>query len=73
MIAKEQEELITIYNEALALYKQRNWKDAKEAFNRALKVVPEDGPSKLYVERCNEYLKRPPEDDWDGVFVMKTK
>lgn len=73
MISKEQEELITTYNEALALYKQRKWKEAKEIFKKALKIVPEDGPSKLYLERCNEYLKRPPEDDWDGVFVMKTK
>jgi tetratricopeptide (TPR) repeat protein len=73
MITKEQEELIALYNAALVLYKQRNFKDAKEVFTKALKIVPEDGPSKLYVERCNEYLKRPPEDDWDGVFVMKTK
>ena len=73
MITKEQEELISTYNEALALYKQRKWKEAKDLFKKGLKIVPEDGPSKLYVERCNEYLKRPPEDDWDGVFVMKTK
>lgn len=73
MLTKEQEELLKLYNEALVLYKERNWEGAREIFKKALKVVPEDGPSRLYIERCNEYIKRPPGDDWDGVFVMKTK
>ncbi|MDH5654875.1 MAG: tetratricopeptide repeat protein [Spirochaetia bacterium] len=73
MITKEQEELLLLYNEALALYKKRNFVDARELFKKALKINPDDGPSKLYLERCKEYIKHPPEDDWDGVFVMKTK
>ena len=39
----------------------------------ALKVVPEDGPSKVYYERCKYYIDNPPPEDWDGVFVMTTK
>ena len=73
MIAKEQEELLNLYNEALALYKQRKFPEAKELFLKGLKIVPDDGPTKLYLERCKEYIKRPPDDNWDGVFVMKTK
>jgi len=73
MLSDAQLKLIDLYNEALGLYKQRKWTDARNAFLKALEVVPDDGPTKLYLTRCDEYLKNPPDDDWDGVFVMKTK
>lgn len=73
MITETKIKVLEKYNEALALYKSRNWKEAMAAFKEVLKIDPEDGPSKLYVGRCKEYLKNPPDDDWDGVFVMKTK
>lgn len=73
MITDAQKQVLDLYNEALGLYKNREWKEAKAKFKEALKIDPEDGPSKLYVERCNLYLKNPPGDDWDGVFIMTTK
>ena len=30
-------------------------------------------PSKIYIERCEEFLKNPPPRDWNGVWEMKTK
>lgn len=73
MITDVQKHLLEAYNEALTLYKQRKWEEARQGFLKALKILPEDGPSQLYIERCEEYIKNPPDDDWDGVFVMKTK
>jgi hypothetical protein len=33
-----------------------------------------DGPSGVYMERCEEFLRTPAAaDDWDGVYEMKTK
>jgi hypothetical protein len=61
------------YNKALTLYKARNWQKAMEAFEETLAIDPADGPTKLYITRCKEYLKSPPGDDWDGVFIMTTK
>ncbi len=61
------------YNKAMALYKKREWQAAMDVFQATLQIDPEDGPSKLYITRCKEYLKNPPGDDWDGVFVMTTK
>lgn len=72
-MTKEKHEILKIYNEAMALYKQRNWKEAMATFNRCLAIDPKDGPSKLYVERCEAHIASPPDEDWDGVFVMKTK
>jgi uncharacterized protein HemY len=73
MITKEKEELLKYYNLGLTAYKQRKWAEALKAFEMALKVEPEDGPSKLYLDRTQAFMDTPPPDDWDGVFTMTTK
>ncbi|MCB1326559.1 MAG: tetratricopeptide repeat protein [Spirochaetales bacterium] len=73
MISEKRMQLLDQYNKALALYKERKWQEALNEFKKALEIDPEDGPSGLYLERAQEYLKNPPGADWDGVFVMKTK
>ncbi|MCP4138341.1 MAG: tetratricopeptide repeat protein [bacterium] len=73
MISKEKEELLKYYNLGLSAYKQRKWDDAIKAFEMALKIDENDGPSNLYLDRANNYKESPPPDDWDGVFVMTTK
>lgn len=54
-------------------YHAKAWQAGLECFNKALDLTPTDPVSKLYVQRCQDYLAEPPTDDWDGVFVMKTK
>lgn len=66
-------EMIEQYNKGLELYKQRKFKEAITYFEKALEIIPGDGPSKLYIERCKEYIANPPADDWDGVYVFTTK
>ena len=55
------------------LYHQRKFDEAISAFTRALGTKPDDECSQLYLERCRDYLKVAPPDDWDGVYTMKTK
>ena len=38
-----------------------------------LEKNPTDELAKLYIQRCQDYIAEPPDDSWDGVFVMKTK
>jgi adenylate cyclase len=73
MMSNEKKELLKIYNKGLESYKLRHWDQAIDYFSQALKIIPDDGPSKLYLERATDCKKTPPPDDWDGVFVMKTK
>ncbi len=73
MLTKEKEEMLKYYNLGLAAYKQRKWDEAIKAFEMALKIQPDDGPSALYLERAGNFKVNPPSDDWDGVFVMTTK
>jgi adenylate cyclase len=72
-VAPEVYRLIEKFAEALLLYRQRNWAQAIEKFEDVLKIKPDDYPSKLYIERSKAFLQTPPPDDWNGVFVMKTK
>ncbi|MES0490694.1 MAG: tetratricopeptide repeat protein [Leptospirales bacterium] len=73
MLTPELEQVLEKYNEGLALYKLRKWTEARVHFQAALDAKPDDGPSKLYVERCDHFLENPPPEDWDGVFTMTTK
>ncbi len=61
------------YNRGLELYKQRKFEEAITYFQKALEVKPDDGPSALYIERCNQFIENPPDDNWDGVVTFTTK
>jgi adenylate cyclase len=67
------DKVMELFNRGLENYKQQQWKDGIEVFKKALKLNPDDGLSKLYLERCNHFVECPPGADWDCVFVMKTK
>ncbi|HIJ82580.1 MAG: adenylate/guanylate cyclase [Magnetococcales bacterium] len=66
-------DMLVHYNAGLERYKARDYKDAISHFEKALGVIPGDGPSKTYLDRCKEYLVNPPAADWDGVFVFTSK
>lgn len=65
--------ILAPYNRGIEHYFNREWDEGIRAFEQALEIDPEDGPSQLFLERCREYKINPPPDDWDGVFTMTTK
>jgi tetratricopeptide (TPR) repeat protein len=73
MVTETKKKLLNLFTEGRKNYKLMRFREALECFGKALKVDPEDGPSKVYYARCKHYLETPPTEDWDGVFVMKTK
>ncbi len=66
-------DLIEAYNQGLELFASRQWKKAHKAFEDALKIIPDDGPSKTYIVRCEDFMKKPPTQKWDGVFSLTSK
>ncbi len=64
---------IEIFDRAIFKYREKDFIGAIEFFNKTLEYLPGDSPSKVYLSRCNFYISSPPEPDWDGVFIMKTK
>ena len=45
---------------------------AAASFERALRIDPHDGPSRLFARRCAHYDVHAP-TEWDGVHVMQSK
>ncbi len=73
MITEDKQKVLDLFAEGRKQYKLMNFGAAKDYFAQALKIDSEDGPSKVYYARCKHYIDNPPPEDWDGVFVMKTK
>lgn len=73
MITEEKRKVLDLFAQGRKLYKLMNFPEAQKYFGEALKTDPNDGPSKVYYQRCQYYVENPPPEDWDGVFVFKTK
>ena len=64
---------LDLFGEGMDRYKAREWEGAKEAFEQALRLRPEDGPSRLYLDRTLALLADPPGEDWAPVTVFAVK
>ncbi len=63
-----------LYEEGLNLYLDQKWEPAVAKFTEAYKLEKyEINPSGIFIERCKMMEENPPKDNWDGVFVMKSK
>ena len=67
------EPLLARFDEAMAAYRGQKWSEAAAKFVDVLADFPEDGPSKVFLERAMEFSENAPKGEWDGVYVMKTK
>jgi adenylate cyclase len=67
------EELLDLFHKGREAYKQRDWREARRGFEAVLKRWPDDGPARVFLGRCDEFLIEEPPADWDGVYVMKHK
>ncbi|MBD3319380.1 CHASE2 domain-containing protein [Candidatus Woesearchaeota archaeon] len=65
--------VIALFEEGLELYFKQCFSRAIKKFKEVLEIREWDGPAHVFVKRCQNYLEEPPEDDWDGVFTLKTK
>lgn len=73
MITETKKQVLDYFAKGRRFYKLMQFSEGLKMFQKALELDPEDGPSKIYVERCQDYIADPPPPDWDGVYVMKTK
>ena len=64
---------IELFGLGLTAYRQRDWAAATRHFENALAQHPHDAPSRIYRDRCRHFAAHPPEEDWDGVWVLKEK
>jgi adenylate cyclase len=53
---------------ALELYREEKFAEAALRFQEILTKYPGDAPSKVFLERCQNFQVNPPPPGWDGVF-----
>ncbi|HNO64572.1 MAG TPA: GAF domain-containing protein [Thauera aminoaromatica] len=64
-------EVLAAFADGLALFRQRDWPAAERSFRHAVAANPNDGPSRIFLERCRIYSRTPPPADWDGVSTIR--
>lgn len=64
---------ISCFKDGLELYKAGKFKDALKYFNQSWEMNPNDTCSKLYVDRCKKLMEFPPQQPWNGIWVMSSK
>ncbi len=67
------DEAIPLFAEGIRSYRARDWAGALARFAAVLKLLPDDGPSWVYTDRCLYYRDHPPPANWEGIWNMQTK
>jgi len=70
-----------LFSKGLACYKAQKWEEAIAHFSESLKyeyeryptLTKKANPSKIYIERCEEFKITPPPENWDGVYNLTHK
>ncbi|HVI88371.1 MAG TPA: adenylate/guanylate cyclase domain-containing protein [Dongiaceae bacterium] len=66
-------EMASHFAAGLAAYRNRDWATAEHAFSDALTVLPDDGPSRVLLQRTQRLQVEPPPVDWDGIWTLHEK
>ena len=61
------------FAQGLDAYRQQNWETATAQFETCRRLAPDDGPSRVYLERIAHLRCNPPPPDWDGVWRLAAK
>jgi len=66
-------EAVELFHRGLELFEARQWDAAIAEFRKTQKILPGDGPSDVFIKRCQGFQKKPPPASWDGVFNLGMK
>lgn len=69
----EEKEWLSTYNRAREFYKSGFFSEALPNYKRCLELHKFDQVSQIFIDRCKDYLVNPPDSNWDGIYVLKTK
>jgi len=72
-IDEKTKKLISCFEQGMELYKKQQWDRAIKFFNDLVMQYPNDGPSRVYLNRCQELKNKPPLENWDGIYRLTTK
>jgi adenylate cyclase len=61
------------YDAGRRSYLAQEWDTAEASFRECLKIRPNDGPSRVFLERVQDLRRNPPGKDWNGVWQLVEK
>jgi len=64
---------LELFEKGLAAYRRQDWNEAEYLFNQVLQKLPEDSPTKLYLDRINRMRAQSPGPTWDGISTFDQK
>jgi adenylate cyclase len=64
---------LSAFSDGIEAFRSRAFREAEASFARAFRILPDDGPCLLYLERCQSYLVTPPPAEWDSCERMIAK
>jgi adenylate cyclase len=71
--SSEQSWLCEIFADALQAYQLQQWQQACDGFSEILKVFPDDGPARFFLQHCQQHKLAPPAGAWPSVIQMTSK
>jgi class 3 adenylate cyclase len=72
-LSEESARLRERYEQARRDYLAQQWDLAEATFRECLQIHPNDGPSRVFVERVQALRQNPPGKDWNGVWQLVEK
>ena len=72
-LSEESVRLHERYDIARKSYLAQDWDTAEKAFRECLQIRPNDGPSRVLLERIQFLRRNPPGKDWNGVWQLREK
>ena len=68
-----EEKAWSAHEHAMELFYDRKFKEAADDLKEVKSLLPDDFLAGMFTERCENYIKAPPAENWDGVEIMKEK
>ncbi len=70
-ISSDSRKIIDNFSQALELYYGQDFVAAEKIFKKLSRLW--DGPSKTYVQRCEDFMQNPPDSSWDKIWTFDSK
>jgi adenylate cyclase len=67
------QDYLVLFAGARDAYREGSFAEATRQFQRCLELCPEDTLTSIYLQRCEIFLRQPPEENWDGVWIAERK
>lgn len=64
---------LKLFEDGYQAYMKKDFTTASTKFKEALALKDDDKTAKLFIQRCEDFISEPPDENWDGVYTMKTK